>query len=217
VSVKPGPAQFVPLFVSFFFGPLFLAVVVVAWFVCLFPAAPLFILFSWRGWLRCWQVTLAGLVCGLLFGGVSILNGGLYSTIQGPANLAMLSGVGAVIAYGFWWFGLFRNPAFGKKVGHSTLPALFPLPVLLGLGLLYVLFSADISDAFAMGSSATAESPRGTIDIRLANGAVVNAELVEGVQIPMAGEKVTIESRRRLTLLGKRYWVIWRSSQQPAN
>lgn len=205
---------FVPLFVSFFFGPLFLVVAPIAWLVCLFLAAPLFALFAWKGWLRCWQVVLAGLVCGLLSCGLLMLGDGLYSAVQGPANLAMFGGVGAVIAYGFWWFGLYRNPRFGGSTGPSLLPALFPLPVLIGFGLLYVAYTPSIADAIAMDTPAT-DIAHGTVDVRLADGTLVNATLADSVRPPGIGEKVTVESRRRATFVGKRYWVIWRPSQAP--
>jgi hypothetical protein len=207
---------FVPLFVSFFFGPLFLAVAPIAWLACLVLAAPLFILFASKEWLRCWQVMLAGLVCGLLSCGLLMLGDGLYSAIQGPANLAMFAGVGAVIAYGFWWFGLYRNPRFSESVESSPLPALIPLPLLIGLGLLYVLYTPSISDAFAMDTPAT-DIARGAVYIRLPDGTVANAELADSVRPLATGEKVTVESRRRVTLIGKRYWIIWRASQAPAN
>jgi hypothetical protein len=203
---------FVPLFVSFFFGPLFLVVAPIAWLVCLFLAAPLFALFDWKRWLRCWQVVLAGLVCGLVSCGLLMVGDGLYSTVQGPANLAMFGGVGAVIAYGFWWFGLYRNPHFGESTGSSPLPALFPLPVLIGLGLLHVAYTPSIAGAIAMDTPAT-EIARGIVDVRLADGTLVNATLADSVRPPGIGEKVTVESRSRATLIGKLYWVISRASQ----
>jgi hypothetical protein len=137
---------------------------------------------------------------------------GLYSTVQGPANLAMFGGVGAVIAYGFWWFGLYRNPHFGESTGSSPLPALFPLPVLIGLGLLYVAYTPSIADAIVMDTPAT-DIAHGTVNVRLADETLVNAALADSVRPPGIGEKVTVESRRRATLVGRRYWVISRASQ----
>jgi hypothetical protein len=131
---------FVPLFVSFFFGPLFLIVAPIAWLVCLIFAAPLFALFTRKKWLRCWQVVLAGLFCGLLADGLAVIaDGGILVPVRVPANAAMFGGMGAVIAYGFWWFGLYRNPRFGESTGSSPLSALAPLPLLIGLAALYVL------------------------------------------------------------------------------
>jgi hypothetical protein len=195
-----------PLLMSFLFGPLFLLVAAIAWIVCLVVGAPLFILFAYKGWLQCWQVVVAGLVCGLLAGSALTLDNGLYSEIQGPANLAMYGGIGTAVAYVFWWFGLYRNPRFGESAGLSAVPALFPLPVLAGLGLLYVLYTPSASDAVVTDIPTTAID-RGAADVRLADGSIVQAA-PRNEKRSVAGEKVVVRWRRCVTLVGKRYWIM---------
>ena len=92
---------------------------------------------------------------------------------------------------------------------------MFPLPVLIGLGLLYGVYTPSIADAIAMNTPAT-DIARGTAYVRLADGSVVSATLADSLRPPEIGEKVTVESRRRATFVGKRYWIIWRASQAPA-
>lgn len=210
---------FVPLFVSLFFGSLFLLVAPMAWAACLVLAVPLFVLFARNGWLRNWQVVLAGILCGLLTGGVLTLGKGLYSTIQGPANLAMFTCVGGCIAYGFWWVGLYRNPRFGMQMTSSLFSSLYPLPVLACLGLLNFWYSASFSDAVALGEQQLVGG-RNVARIQLPDGTQASAELDDGLRSPLPGEKLTVESRRTLIAIGRRYWIIWisaRPGQEPTS
>jgi hypothetical protein len=202
---------FVPVFVSFFFGPFFFIVIPIAWFVCLVLAGPLFVLFSRLGWLRCWQVTGAGLICGLLLAVISILGDGLYSAIQAPANLTMFAGVGGVMAYGFWWFGLYRNESFNGTAGNSVIGALVLLPVLLCFGALYKLYLPSLTEAVTVNSAATSQGLRDAVTIRLSNGKLVSAELSDSARRPSADEKLIVEFRRNVAMMGKRYWIIARS------
>jgi hypothetical protein len=207
---------FVPLFASFFFGPLFVVVAPIAWAACLILAVPLFIVFLGRGWLQCWQVVMAGLICGLLSVALLTLGDGLYSTIQGPANLAMGPALGGAIAYGFWWFGLYRNPRFGTPGGTSLITALYPLLVLTVLGSLSALYAASLADAVALEARPTTDS-RGTVRIQLTDGTITDAVLADGGRLPLPGEKLTVESRRAVTMVGRRYWIIARASAAVTN
>lgn len=205
-----------PVLASFFFGILFFIFLLIAWLTCLLIAWPLFILFSRRGWLKCWQVTTAGAACGLALLTILLVGDGLYSTIQGPANIAMFSGAGAFIAYSFWWIGLYQNKYFSEKSGHSLISAFAPLPVLLGIGLLYELYSPSLVDAFAVDKAEAMQSGQSTINIRLKDGAIASAELSDSAKMPDTDEKLTVETRRNATLIGRRYWVIARSKNLPA-
>lgn len=206
----------VPLFASFFFGPLFLVIAPIAWAACLILAVPLFIGFWGRGWLQCWQVVLAGLICGLLTVGLLTLGDGLYSTIQGPANFAMAAALGGAIAYGFWWFGLYRNQRFGTPGGTSPIPALYLLPVLIALGSLSALYTQSLANAVALEAQPTTDS-RDTVRVQLPDGTIADAVLSDGGRLPLPGEKLTVESRRAVTMVGRRYWIIARGSPVATN
>ncbi|MEW5836499.1 MAG: hypothetical protein AB1832_15660 [Pseudomonadota bacterium] len=194
----------VPLCASLVYGQWFPLVMVLLVFPVL-CAIPLFLLFAKRGWLRCWQVTAAGLAIGVAFA-VLMISDGLYARISGPSRLAEFAALGGAIAWAFWWVGLYRNPRFAGATGGAVRRplAISILPVLLwGMSRLY---EPSLSPATVREAS-PAQVPNRLVQVQLPQGEVVGAELV-GSRTPSAGTSVLVESRRQLWPSGRRYWLI---------
>lgn len=194
----------VPLCVSLVFGQWF-PVVMVFLLLPILCAIPLFLLFGRRGWLRCWQVTAAGLAIGVAFA-VPMIGDGLYARISGPSQLAQFAALGAAIAWAFWWIGLFRNPLFAGVTGTAVR---WPLVLAILPALLWAtsrLYEPASSAAVVLELSST-RAPDRMVQVRLAHGQAVEAETA--VQpLPTPGNKVLVESRRRLWPTSRYYWLV---------
>jgi hypothetical protein len=152
--------------------------VLVAYFALPITAAvavPLFfLLFRKRGWLKWWQVALAGLFLGLLF--VALMDSPARLDMFGIRDSLLFGGVGLFIAIVFWWLGLFRNAVVPSV--PSSLP--YSMLVLVPLVALGVLTHRSFSTTFAQGRiiAVKGDAPSRELTIRLSNGAVVEASFL---------------------------------------
>jgi hypothetical protein len=103
-----------PVLVSvFFYGPLGLVgVLPIALLVTAVLATPLYFMFRRRGWLKWWQVGLAGLLCGVAFALLFDSTSPQRLDALGIEDALNFGGVGMLVAIVFWWLALYRNRAF---------------------------------------------------------------------------------------------------------
>jgi hypothetical protein len=152
-----------------------LLVLPVAVLISVVVAAPMFFfLFRRRGWLRWWQVGVAGFLCGLLF--VGFFDSAERLDSFGIRDAIYFGGVGIVIALVFWCMGLFRNPAF------PTVPSALPysMLVLIPLAALAMLLVRSLNPTYAEGRiiEVKGTAPSRDITVRLSDGAVVETRLL---------------------------------------
>jgi hypothetical protein len=84
-----------------------------------------------HGWLKWWQVGLAGLLCGLAFTPLFDSMSPERLDDFGIQDALIFGGIGTLIAIVFWWLGLYRNrafPAIPRSVPYAML-ILIPLAV----------------------------------------------------------------------------------------
>jgi hypothetical protein len=93
-----------PLLVSMIYGPMGLVVVLpIVLLITALVATPLFFLFRWRGWLKWWQVGLAGLICGVMFSTLFGWPSPERLDDFGVQDALNFGGVVMLIAIVFWW------------------------------------------------------------------------------------------------------------------
>ncbi len=165
-----------PLLVGLLFGwPGVLVVVPWAWLITAAMATPLFFFFRKRGWLKWWQVGLAGLLCGVTFS--IVFSGASLERVDafGIPDALTFGGTGTLIAIVFWWLGLYRNRAF------PAIPTSIPYGMLLliPLAVLGVLWQQSFQTSFATGRivAVKGEAPSREVTVRLSNGSVVETFL----------------------------------------
>jgi hypothetical protein len=162
-------------------------------------AAPLFFfLFRKRGWLKWWQVALAGFLCGLLF--VAFVDSPERLDSFGIKDSLYFGGVGISIALVFWWLGLFRNGAF-PAVPPSLPYSMLVLIPLVALAML-LLRSLSVTSADGRIIAVKGAEPSRELTVRLSDGAVVETRLLR-------------DSRPTETLMNQcwhltNHWSTWR-------
>jgi hypothetical protein len=166
-----------PLLVGVLYGPLgLLAVLPFALLVTVVLATPLFFLFRRYGWLKWWQVGLAGLLCGVIFSLLFDWPSAERFDAFGLQDALNFGGVGTLIAIVFWWLGLYRNrafPAIPRSVPYTML-------LLIPLAVSGVLLHRSFYTTFAAGRiiAVTGEAPSRQVTVRLSNGSVVETSLL---------------------------------------
>jgi hypothetical protein len=161
-----------PLLVSMIYGPMGLVVVLpIALLITALVATPLFFLFRGAGWLKWWQVGLAGLICGVMFSTLFDWPSPERLDDFGVQDALNFGGVGMLIAIVFWWLGLYRNrdfPAVPSKIPYGML-------MLLPLAVLGLLLHRSFNPTFAAGRiiAVKGDTPSREVTVRLSNGAMV--------------------------------------------
>lgn len=190
-----------PLLASLLFGwPGMLLVLPVALLITGAVAAPLFFfLFRKRGWLKWWQVALAGFLCGLLF--VAFFDSPERLDIFGINDSLYFGGVGVFIALVFWWLGLFRNTAFPAVPSSPPYSMLVLIP-LVALAMLLLRSLGPTFPAEGRIIAVKGAAPSRELTVRLSDGAVVETRLLR-------------DSRPTETLMNQcwhlmNHWSTWR-------
>ena len=166
-----------PLLVSLLFGwPGMLLVLPFALAITALVATPLFFFVRRRGWLKWWQVGLAGLLCGVIF--TLLVDAASPGRLDafGLEDALLFGGVGTLIAIVFWWLAVYRNstfPGVPRSVPYGML-------VLIPITVLGVLLHRSFYITFADGRivAVTGEAPSRQVTVRLSNGAVVETSLL---------------------------------------
>ena len=170
--------------------------------------APLFFLvFKRFGWLKLWQVTLAGALCALPLSrtGGAITHVELYGLVKGAEAFLF----GSAVSFLFWWVAIFRNPQFEPRV--TMLPRDWGFLAIVWIVLLFT-YSNLVAPSYLNGTI-TDESVmlegvpyRG---VQLMDGTPVLARVPEGLTDPLVPDKEAfLASRRSGTLTGRIYWII---------
>jgi hypothetical protein len=164
-----------PLLVSVLYGPLGLFTVLpFALLITAVMATPLFFLFRSRGWLKWWQVSLAGVLCGVLFATLFDSTSPERLDAFGLDDALNFGGVGTLMAIVFWWLGLYRNKNF---------PA---VPAALPYGIFFdthcpggVLLHRSFNPTFASGRiiAVKGDAPSREVSVRLSSGLMIEASL----------------------------------------
>lgn len=200
----------VPLLVSFFFGPIFVAAYPFLQIVTLLIAVPLFLVCRRLGWLSWWHSVLVGIGCAIL--GISINIGNpVRAEIYGPMVAVSFVGMGATGGLLFWWFALYRNerfPGVPRRVPWNMM-VLIPIAVLGWFAYTKVEpFDVQGRPLVLGGPPLPGTISKSTAQILLPSGKVVTAMVLDDSPVPDAPHVCAhVVGRASFTSDTPRYWV----------
>ena len=201
-----------PLAVSFaFFGPLALLAYPFFLVVALLIGAPIFFVCRRLGVLTWWSALLVGSGCSIV--GICVdLNSATRAELYGPEEAILFAAMGGAVGLLFWFFAIFRNPAF-PSVGHRIpISMILMAPLIATVWVAHSRMETFDVPARLVAAEVTSASSTGLPQVAkliVPSGQIVAADLLAGLALPEPGACAFLVGRRTSVFSdSRRYWVV---------